>query len=830
MLSYLLRQLINSFGIFFRTIRAFFTRKLLGAWSYLRRITNFSRQATKVATVSFQEAATAVKKPTKREDYIETQRLFISKSFLVLLAVGLVLAGLLIYFVVWPFLLSRFFVAKFYQGDPDLTDWSGKVIVYYDEEKRDPMYRGTLEEGLLQGRGEEYNEEGLLTYAGNFVDGVRSGDGCLYDAGVLTYEGSFSGGLPNGMGAAYADGVKCYQGDFVDGLYEGTGTAYYPDGTRAYVGAFAQGLYEGEGTAYTEDGQIRYKGSFAQGLYKGSGTVYLDGGGQIQAQFAAGVSTGAIQWYQNGKLWYDGSADDLTPDGFGTLYAENGKAVYAGEFDRGTLDGAWLLSLTAGELREAFADADLTERDSVGGFVVENTALGLTALCSYQQEESETQVYRLWFAPDPDGLWADLLPWESGSQAAAWAAGHDPAPEERVLQGAVLQPDGAVSGDWYQRQYSYEDYMCTLLSQGTDDPPAQLCWSRDMSIADGLPVAEGEAQAQERLDALLAALDGADGETGGQTGGDQGDPSRLLGLVLSAQDGEALADALIDSYVYGQMAAALEAGQPLLQQELADAQARLQRGEGTQEEVDAAQAELDSLDGRLAQYRTAREQAGLTAEELTTLDAGDYDLSAMLLFFDPLELDADALYDAALTYAQAVAGQGDVDGEALRREVKSAVLELGLSYESVRSARTAAEAAAAQVETATQAYAKGTVTRSQLYDAQLARDEAAAALYQALGTFAHQANGLNTLTGGWLSGEYDWMADTFAALFQGEILRAEAAAAQAEADRTQREEAAAQTIQGQQTAAPAQTEETVQPTEAVQAAPTPSPAGAETQN
>ena len=69
-----------------------------------------------------------------------------------------------------------------------------------------------------------------------------------------------------------------------------------------------------------------------------------------------------------------------------------------------------------------------------------------------------------------------------------------------------------------------------------------------------------------------------------------------------------------------------------------------------------------------------------------------------------------------------------------------------------------------------------------------------------------------------------------APLFQGEVLRAAAAAAQAEADRTQREEAAAQTIQGQQTAAPAQTEETVQPTEAVQAAPTPSPAGAEPQN
>ena len=54
MLSYLLRQLTNSLGIFFRTIRAFFTRKLVGAQSYLRRITNFSRQATKVASASLQ--------------------------------------------------------------------------------------------------------------------------------------------------------------------------------------------------------------------------------------------------------------------------------------------------------------------------------------------------------------------------------------------------------------------------------------------------------------------------------------------------------------------------------------------------------------------------------------------------------------------------------------------------------------------------------------------------------------------------------------------------------------------------------------------------------
>ena len=805
MLSYLLRQLINSFGIFFRTIRAFFTRKLMGVWSYLRRITNFSRQATKVANASFQGAAAAVKKPTKREDYIETQRLFISKSFLIMLVVALVVLGLVFYFVAWPFLLSHFFVARFYQGDPDLSDWSGRVIVYYDEEKHNPMYRGTLEEGLLQGKGEEYDLDGLLIYQGNFVDGVRSGDGSLYEAGVLVYEGQFSGGLANGMGIAYEDGVKCYQGAFVDGLYEGTGTAYHPNGRRAYVGSFAAGLYEGEGTEYDETGKLHYKGSFAAGQYDGSGTIYLEDGSYIQSEFTAGESSGSIQWYQKGKLWYDGSADNLTPDGFGTLYSESGKVIYGGEFDRGTVDGAWMLTLTAQELREAFGEAALTETDSSGGFLIENEALGLTALCSYQQEDAEAQAYRLWFAPEEGSLCAKLLPWESGIAGTRWARiDREFVPEESLLKGALLQPDGTVSGDWYQRQYRYEDYVCILLSTQSDTAPVQVCWSRDMSQAGGEPVdpSGSQAQAQERLDELLTVLDGASVPSGGgQSGGSKGDAERLLGLALTVQDGEALVDALMDHYIYGEMAACLEANQPLLQQLLADAQTQLQRGEGSQEAVDAAQSDLDSLDRRLAQYRTAQEQAALTVKDLTKLDAADYDLRKVIVSFDPVELNASALCSAASTYALSVAaGRYEVDTAALEREIKSDILELGLSYESVRTARAAAEAAVTQVSKVTQEYAKGTADKAALYAAQCAQNEAAAALYQAVGTFAHQANGLNVLCGGWLAEKYDWMADAFASLFQSEILRGEQAAAQEEADRADREEEAAQEIQDEQQA------------------------------
>ena len=835
MLSQLLRQLTNSFGIFFRTIRAFFTRKLVGVGSYLRRITNFSRHATKVASASLQGAATAVKKPTKREDYIETRRLFISKSFLLLLAIGIVLVALLIYFVVWPFLLSTFFTARFWQEDEKLSDWSGRVVVFWDKEKKLPRYSGTLEEGVLQGRGTEYDEDGLVLYEGSFADGLYSGNGALYEGGVLVYEGQFaagtyegtgslyeegglvyhgefSAGAANGMGTAYHEGAVCYEGAFVNGLYEGTGTAYYPDGTRAYAGSFAAGLYEGEGTEYGADGAVRYRGSFAGGLYDGAGTRYLADGSRIQAEFSAGVTGGVIQWYRDGKLWYDGGADNLTPDGYGTLYAESGDVLYAGEFDRGTLDGAWLLTLTAEALREAFGGASLTETDLGSGFTIFHEALGITALCSYQQGDAESQVYRLWFAPAGTAA-ESLLPWGTLEEAKAWAEeDREPEPEAAFFQGMAYRPDGTVSSGWYQSQYRYDDCVCTLLSREEDAAPEELCWSRDVVLPGGGQADASVSQAQERLEELLSALDGAGGAGAGSGGTvEMGDVERLLGLMLTVDDGQELVDALTDYYVYGQMATALEASQPMLEYGLAQAQTRLERGQGAQEDVDGARAELDSLDRQLAQYETAREQALLTIQELCKLNPDDYDLAPVLLTFDPVEVDAAALCEAARQYAVSVAaGRYEVDTAELERQVKSALLSLSMSYESIRSARESVEQSAAEVEEQTLAYARGTADKAALYAAQCGQNEAAAALCQAVGSFTRQANALNALSGGWIADTYDWMADTFAALFRSEIIRGEEAARDAEEERAQREEEAAQSIreeqEGGEDASPAPTE------------------------
>lgn len=832
MLSQLLRQLFNSFGIFFRTIRAFFTRKLTGAWAGLRRITNVSRQATKVATSAFEGAATAIQKPTKREDYIETRRLFISKSFLIMLAIGVVLLGLLIYFVAWPFLLSRFFTARFYQGDEQLANWSGRVIVYYDEAKEHPMYSGTLTDGVLQGKGKEYDEDGLLLYEGQFVDGVYEGDGNLYEAGALVYSGAFSGGLANGMGTAYSDGFKCYDGAFVEGLYQGEGTEYYPDGTvkyrgsfaaglyegtgtwyyesgeRAYVGDFADGLREGEGTEYAEDGSLLYKGSFAAGLYEGTGSRYLENGDRIQAEFVAGATSGEIQWYRNGKLWYNGGAVELVPDGFGTLYSDSGKAIYAGEFDQGALDGAWLLSLTAQDLRSAFGEATLTETDGDGGFRIVNEALGLWALCSYQQGESEPQVYELWFQPQTGSSATALLPWESAEAFDQWALmGHESTTQTENLEGSAQYADGTVEGNWWLHRYIYEEYTCTGLSRGEDEAPKQLHWVRtgEMPVGGTGGGDDALAQSQERLDELLAALDGIGGGSGGGSAASQGEIDRMLGLMLSAQDGQELIDALTDYYVYSEMCGVLEGNRTLLQQRLDEEQLLLSRGSGSQETVDSLASRLEDLDRLLTRYAASAEQGRLTGQSMSKLNPGDYDVQAVLLAFDPVELDTGALYNAALEYATAVAAQRyEVDTAQLELEVKTAVIDLNLAYEDIRSAQKAVEQATTALEEATAAYAKGTVTKADLYEAQCALNQAAADLLLATGAFTHQANALNTLSGGWLAQEQDWMADTFQVLFQGEIRRGEEAAAALKTQRQEQEEQASQAIREEaaQSAAP----------------------------
>ena len=88
-----------------------------------------------------------------------------------------------------------------------------------------------------------------------------------------TYEGFYKNGLRDGVGRyVFAGGKGSYSGDWVGGLKHGQGRLRYPDGSR-FVGEFQAGKRHGQGTLTYPNGD-KYCGGWAQDLKQGQG-AYL---------------------------------------------------------------------------------------------------------------------------------------------------------------------------------------------------------------------------------------------------------------------------------------------------------------------------------------------------------------------------------------------------------------------------------------------------------------------------------------------------------------------------------------------------------------------------
>ncbi len=310
----------------------------MGLGAQLRRLTNFSRHATKAASSSLQGVMSAAQKPTQPSDYVETGRLYISKALIIRILVGIVALFLLIYFVIWPFILSRFLTARFYEEDKRVENWSGRVIVYSDKKKRLPLYSGRLEDGVLQGECRQYDRTGVLLYEGQLKDGEKTGSGKEYENGVLAYDGQFAAGFYSGRGKRYENGQLVYDGQYDAGLRSGSGVAY-EDGQLLYRGQFLDDLYEGRGKLY-KDGNLFYDGGFHAGAAEGTGIVYEDGRVAFEGQFMNGLYEGRGKLYEEGVLRYDGSFHAGVPEGTGTAYYPSGRIAYQGSYLAGKPDGS----------------------------------------------------------------------------------------------------------------------------------------------------------------------------------------------------------------------------------------------------------------------------------------------------------------------------------------------------------------------------------------------------------------------------------------------------------------------------------------------------------
>ncbi|MDD3569608.1 MAG: hypothetical protein PHY44_00705 [Lachnospiraceae bacterium] len=227
-----------------------------------------------------------------------------------------------------------------YKGEFKDNLYNGDGVLYYDN--GNIQFNGTFEQGNYK-KGTEYYPNGIRRYNGEYTEGLYSGMATLYDSSKenkILYSGEFENGMKNGNGKLYERGQMVYDGNFANDAYEGLGKLY-------------------------RSGKIRYNGNFAFGEMNGLGTLYSLGTGRViyEGNFQNGVFQQAGKSYDEntGRVIYDGNFSKGAYDGNGVLYSSSGRQLYTGHFFDGQIDYLHLCNSDLDAIRTAFGKEDETQ-------------------------------------------------------------------------------------------------------------------------------------------------------------------------------------------------------------------------------------------------------------------------------------------------------------------------------------------------------------------------------------------------------------------------------------------------------------------------------------
>jgi hypothetical protein len=172
------------------------------------------------------------------------------------------------------------------------------------------VYEGHFADGKAEGQGWWFDIEGN-SYRGEWTGGERSGSGVSYFApgapsftsplvdqsqtGAAKRDGSAAAAIPSGSD------VVLYDGEWVAGLRQGDGRAWYAKGGY-YTGHFEAGQRAGEGTTVfgiLDDTHIHsITGSYEGGRLHGRGTIEARDGSLWRASWERGQPVGDVRLMQ----------------------------------------------------------------------------------------------------------------------------------------------------------------------------------------------------------------------------------------------------------------------------------------------------------------------------------------------------------------------------------------------------------------------------------------------------------------------------------------------------------------------------------------------------
>ncbi|MBQ3076244.1 MAG: hypothetical protein IJC43_00150, partial [Clostridia bacterium] len=405
--------------------------------------------------------------------------------------------------------------------------------------------------------------------------------------------------------------------------------------------------------------------AFAEGLYHGEGTLSLGNGITVKAAFEQGEVRGVARFLQNGKVYYEGDAANLLPEGMGTLYGSDGKALYTGPMRSGAVDGGKLLGLSANDIRELLGDK-ATETATDRGFAITSDALGLTAFCSFAKDDEEPTVYRLYLYQPADKIPSQL--WQSAAAFEQAAA----AGEEKLTVGEagegipsfLVELPVKLPQQAFRRPYLYEGYTLRLWSKDKGSAPLLAEWSLDASLPEAANPAASDGSSG-RLDALLGQLGLLQGAGSGGAAAQnpyygRGDVNNLL-TAVPAENRSAVAAAALTYFEQSERRVAAEENLELCRRLLEEARKQVDLGKGDELLLAGLEDTAARLELEIMTYTVQMRKDARTIEDAAMLPVQDFNLQTLPMLFDVTALDAAALGEAAIAVARAAAAAAQPD-------------------------------------------------------------------------------------------------------------------------------------------------------------------------
>ncbi len=152
------------------------------------------------------------------------------------------------------------------------------------------LYIGLFLNNELNGKGIKFSYEKNILYKGDFVNGLRDGNGIDESEGAK-YEGQFYKDKKCGKGKITFNSGDIYEGGFNNNKFNGQGHYIWKKNGHEYIGEYLDGQFNGKGLYKWSENEY-YKGEYKMGIKEGKGEVRYPNGKKYICPFVNGKPHG----------------------------------------------------------------------------------------------------------------------------------------------------------------------------------------------------------------------------------------------------------------------------------------------------------------------------------------------------------------------------------------------------------------------------------------------------------------------------------------------------------------------------------------------------------